>query len=383
MSFDFSPQTRIVSGSGRVDDLGPLAAELGVKRALVVSDSGIIAAGHTERGSESLRKSGLEVAVFDGVIENPTTHTVRQGVEFARDFRPDVLIGLGGGSSMDTAKGINFLYSCGGQMSDYWGVGKATGPMLASIGVPTTAGTGSEAQSFALISDEVTHVKMACGDKRAAFRLAVLDPHLTVTQPRSVTALTGIDALSHALESFVSTKRTALSQMFSRESWRNLEPNFSTVLRNPEDIAARSAMQWGACLAGMAIENSMLGAAHALANPLTQSFDIVHGQAIALTLPHVVRFNAVEREADYAKLEFSSNNGTAAPPGDLKAGERLARRVEALRKDAGLLGQLSEFDISREQIPELAGNAAKQWTATFNPRRVEESDLAQLYEDAY
>ena len=389
MSFDFFPQTRAVCGAGSVDRLGALAAELGARRALLVSDPGIVAAGHTEHGASSLRQAGLDVAVFDGVIENPTTETVRQGVEFAREFRPDVIIGLGGGSSMDTAKGVNFLYSCGGQMSDYWGVGKATGPMLLSIGIPTTAGTGSEAQSFALISDAQTHVKMACGDKRAAFRVAILDPELTVTQPRQVTALTGIDALSHALESYVSTKRTPLSQMFSREAWRHLEPNFGIVLREPQNVDARAAMQWGAHLAGMAIENSMLGAAHALANPLTQAFDIVHGQAIALTLPHVVRFNAVERENEYAALANVtgniSTNGAAHDSAGLKltGGERLARRIEILRKEAGLFGRLTEFDIPREDIRRLAVEAAKQWTANFNPRKVDESDLEQLYERAF
>lgn len=392
MSFDFQPQTRIVFGAGTIQRLGSLAAELGARRALVVSDPGIIAAGHTTRAGESLRAAGLEVATFDGVVENPTTHTVRQGVEFARDFRPDVLVGVGGGSSMDTAKGINFLYSCGGQMQDYWGVGKATGPMLLSLGIPTTAGTGSEAQSFALISDEHSHVKMACGDRRAAFRAAILDPELTVTQPRRVTALTGIDALSHALESYVSTKRTPLSQMFSREAWRHLEPNFGTVLAEPQNIAARGAMQWGACLAGMAIEHSMLGAAHALANPLTQSFDIPHGQAIALTLPHVVRFNAVEREADYATLVAMSSHTmsphtmsaqTASRNGADSAGERLAHRLETLRREAGLLGRLSDFKIPRETIRTLAVEAAKQWTAGFNPRAVEEADLQRLYENAF
>ena len=140
--------------------------------------------------------------------ENPSTDDIAAGVEVARQFQPDLLVGLGGGSSMDCAKGINFLYTNGGQMKDYWGVGKAQQPMLPMIAVPTTAGTGSEAQSFALISDAQTHVKMACGDKKAACRVAILDPRLTLTQPPRVTALTGIDALAHALETLVTNKWT-------------------------------------------------------------------------------------------------------------------------------------------------------------------------------
>src|SRR6185295_1384069 len=215
-------------------------------------------------------------------------------------------IGLGGGSSMDCAKGINFLFSCGGRMQDYWGEGKATGPLLPMIAVPTTAGTGSETQSYALIADAVTHVKMACGDKRAAFRAAILDPELTLTQPPRVTALTGIDALAHALETYVTKRRNSLSLAFSREAWRHLAPNILRVINDPTDLPARGAMQLGACLAGLAIENSMLGAAHAIANPLTATYDIAHGEAIALMLPHVIRRNGTQVDGWYGELLSSA-----------------------------------------------------------------------------
>src|SRR5438046_4561017 len=170
---------------------------------------------------------------------------------------------------MDCAKGINFLYTNGGRMADYKGFGKATYPLLPSIGVPTTSGTGSEAQSYALIADETTHVKMACGDRKAAFRVSILDPELTVSQPPLVTAVTGLDALTHAVESYVCTRRTPISQAFALAAWRHLEPNYQRVLEAPDDLSARGAIQLGAYLAGMAIEASMLGAAHACANPLT------------------------------------------------------------------------------------------------------------------
>ncbi len=192
---DFQPRTRLVFGRGAVARLGELARGLKGTRVLVVSDPGVVAAGHFQRGLDSLLQAGLEVHSFHGVRENPSTTEVAAGLEVAQQFRPDLLVGLGGGSSMDCAKGINFLYSCGGRMEDYWGVGKATSDMLPMIAVPTTAGTGSEAQSFALISQAETHVKMACGDPRAACRIALLDPELTITQPASVTALTGIDAV--------------------------------------------------------------------------------------------------------------------------------------------------------------------------------------------
>ena len=172
----------------------------------------------------------METELFDGVAENPTTANVEAGLAIARRHSPELIVGLGGGSSMDCAKGINFLYSNGGQMQDYWGVGKAMRPMLPMIAVPTTAGTGSETQSFALISDAETHVKMACGDKKASFRVALLDPELTVSQPPRVTALTGIDAMAHAFETYVTKRRNPMSLAFSREAWLLLGENFERVL---------------------------------------------------------------------------------------------------------------------------------------------------------
>ncbi len=381
MSFDFQCTTRIVFGPGKIDELGPIAMTLGMRRALVVSDPGIVSAGHTGRGIESLERFGIRVALFDGVAANPTTEHVEAGLTAAREYVPDLIVGLGGGSSMDCAKGINFLYSCGGRMHDYWGEGKATGPMLPMIAVPTTAGTGSETQSYALISDAETRVKMACGDKRAAFRAAILDPQLTITQPPRVTALTGIDALSHAIETYVTRRRSAISLAFSREAWRHLAPNFSRVLAEPQNLEVRGEMQLGACLAGLAIENSMLGAAHALANPLTASFAIAHGEAVALMLPHVIRHNGRHVGRWYRELLQCGRplNGTLT---DATAPAALAVWVANLAREAGLAGKLSEYDVSPEQIPPLAAAASQQWTAKFNPVEVNVADCQRLYESA-
>ncbi len=379
--FDYQPRTRVVFGAGKLDALGTLAAETGGRRALVVSDPGIVAAGHTPRGIESLQSAGLETLLFDALHENPTTREVDAGVAVARDFAPDLLVGLGGGSSMDCAKGINFLHTNGGRMQDYWGVGKAARPMLPMIAVPTTAGTGSEAQSFALISDPNTHVKMACGDKKAACRAAILDPELTTTQPPRVTAITGIDAIAHALETYVTKVRNPISMAFSREAWRLLAAHFARVIDDPQDMEARGAMQLGACFAGMAIENSMLGAAHALANPLTAHFGLIHGEAIALMLPHVVRFNGQLLAADYEELLRQTGSVAGAPPADSGAAG-LADFIASLVAKAGLPGRLADRRIERQALPQLAEDAAQQWTGTFNPRPVAAADLLAIYEQA-
>ncbi|MCS5574087.1 MAG: iron-containing alcohol dehydrogenase, partial [Pseudomonadales bacterium] len=289
---DLKCPTQIHHGPGTIRQLGDLISDWGCRRALIVSDPGIVATGHPKLAMDILRQTAIETELFTDIHENPSTTDVEKGTQVAREFQPDLLIGLGGGSSMDCAKGINFLFTGGGQMQDYWGIGKATAPMLPMVAIPTTAGTGSETQSFALISDAQTHVKMACGDKKATCKLAILDPELTLTQPAHITALTGIDAIAHALETMVTTKRNDTSVLYSRRAWDMLAENFVRVLEEPTDMDARSAMQQGACLAGLAIEHSMLGATHALANPLTSHYNMVHGQAIATMLPHVIRFNA-------------------------------------------------------------------------------------------
>jgi alcohol dehydrogenase len=327
-----------------------------------------------------LRRAGVDVVCFTDVHENPTTDDIDAALGVARQFRPDLIVGLGGGSSMDGAKGVNFLYTNGGRMQDYWGVDKATQPMLPMIAVPTTAGTGSEAQSFALISDSQTKVKMACGDKKAACRIALLDPTLTVTQPPRVTALTGIDAIAHALESYVTKPRNPVSLAFSREAWHLLAANFARVLAEPTDLEARSGMQLGACFAGLAIESSMLGAAHALANPLTTRHGIVHGEAIAIMLPHVIRFNAETVGGWYRSLlEVTSGNGV---PKSHQDAEGLAEFVAQLVLRAQLATQLSQRGVGQHDLPGLAELAAQQWTASFNPREVGPQELLELYRRA-
>lgn len=371
--------TRVDYGVDHIDHLGAAARELGCHRALVVSDPGIIAVGHTQRGIDSLRAAGLQTEVFEGVHENPTTEDVERGLAAAQSFQPDIIIGIGGGSSMDCAKGINFLFSFGGKMQDYRGVDKAkdAGPMRPMIAVPTTAGTGSETQSFALISDAETHEKMACGDKRAAFAVAILDPQLTLTQPPLVTALTGIDAISHAVETYVTKRRNAKSQSLSREAWRLLSLNFPQVLEDPSDVAARGGMQLGACFAGLAIEHSMLGAAHALANPLTAKYGIVHGQAVGAMLPHVVEFNAETMRDDYLELEEIADGNDESD----KIG--LPQRLTRMLEQAGLKTKLSELGVEQAVLPALAGAAASQWTGDFNPRDVDAASLLRLYESAF
>lgn len=382
--FDVTHRTRFIFGPGQIEQLGTVARQLGARRVFVVSDAGVVAAGHFQRGQASLVQQGLEVLGFHELHENPTTAEVDAGLAIARDYGPDLLVGLGGGSSMDCAKGINFLLAGGGEIKDYWGIGKAKGVLLPMIAVPTTAGTGSEAQSFALISDAHTHVKMACGDPQAACRIAILDPELTLTQPPRVTALTGIDALTHALETSVTRSRTYLSSAYAQSAFEHLAASFSAVITDPTDLEHRGRMQWGACLAGLAIETSMLGAAHALANPLTARYGLAHGQAVGVMMPHVVRFNARDPEIAriYGRLLASAGWG-ATEGGFESAGDRLASRWDGWLKEAKLSSRLSQLIDSSDALPELAESAAQQWTASHNPRALSTGDLLDLYRSAW
>lgn len=382
LDFDFNLRTRIVCGAGSINRLGELAGELGSRRAMVVTDPGIMEAGHVERGLKSLAKANIETYLFDGAHENPTTDDIENGLELAKRYDPELLIGLGGGSAMDCAKGINFVYSNGGTMHDYHGVGKALKPMLPMIAVPTTAGTGSEMQSFALISDANTHVKMACGDKKASCRIAVLDPELTLTQPELVTALTGIDAVSHAVETYVTKRRNPVSILYSREAWRLLAGNFKRVLSDPGNLEARAAMQLGAAYAGVAIENSMLGASHALANPLTATYGTAHGQAVGVMLPHVVRFNGKQFNSWYQEL-LSFSESMPGLPAASSGADGLADFLTELIEAAGLSIKLDQCGVMQDRMPELAAAAAIQWTGTFNPRNVSQESLLGIYQNAF
>jgi alcohol dehydrogenase len=382
--FDFHPRTRLVFGVNAVERVGEIVRELGAKKVLLVTDPGIAAAGHEQHVLKSLATDGVRAVVFDKVRENPTTRCIDDCLAVAKASGIEAIIGLGGGSSMDTAKGCNFLLTNGGRMQDYWGIGKATKPMLPLIAIPTTAGTGSECQSAALIADETTHQKMACLDPKAAARVAILDPALTISQPPRVTACTGIDAIAHAVETAVTKKRNPFSLMFSQEAFKLLAPNFSRVVENPNDLDARGKMLLGAAFAGTAIENSMLGAAHATANPLTAHYDIVHGQAVGMMLPHVIRFNAENEKARRSYAELASGPEIACvSDGTEQAVEALIQEIRALLELVKIPPSLGDCGVLQKDLPMLAAEAAKQWTANFNPRPVTERDFLALFEAAF
>ena len=380
--FDFHLPTRLVFGAGTLDRLGELARERGFTRPLVVSDPGLEEAGHVDRALGLLRNAGLESEVFDGFDVNPDAAMVDRGVAFAAGRRIDSVIGLGGGSSLDCAKAINLLLTNGGAMADYRGYGQAHQPLLPMFAVPTTAGTGSEAQSYAVIADNETHMKMACGDPKLAFAVAILDPELTLSQPPAVSAAAGFDAIAHAVETAVTKRRSGISILFSREAFRLLDRHYERVLEDPTDLAARSAMQLGAYYAGVAIEQSMLGAAHACANPLTARYALTHGVALAILLPHIVRWNAEDGGDLYGDLVGRAASAAAASAAE-GPGEFLATRLAAIGRSGGFPADLRTAGVPAEDLSALAEAAGQQWTGTFNPRPFGSSEALEVYRCAY
>ena len=349
--------------------VGPSA----IQTALMVVDAGVMAAGHAEVAERSLREAKIQVRTFSDFGENPTASMIDAGVAVEASCQPDVLIGLGGGSSLDCCKGINFVYSCGGTIADYRGSGRATADLLPMIAVPTTAGTGSEVQSYAIISDDQTHVKMPCGDRRALPRAAILDPSLLTTQPPRVAALTGIDAISHAIETCVTRRRSMVSSMWSREAFRCLAGSFTQLLDQPSDVQVAASMQWGAACAGLAIEASMLGAAHATANPLTARYDVPHGQAVGWMLPPVIRLNAAEHADLYGELARTVDPSVA----DADAANWLVNRLGGWLRRCGLQDVSAIAD--RIDIDACAADAMAQWTGTFNPVPLSPDIVKDLY----
>jgi alcohol dehydrogenase class IV len=412
---DLKTDIRVLFGDGTIDQLGALAKELGFERTLLVADPGLVKAGHHDHARVSLAAAGVQTVDFDDFGPNPDADMLEAGRRCAAEEGIDSIVGLGGGSSLDCAKGINFVLTQGGTIHDFHGYGKARKPMLPMIGVPTTAGTGSEAQSYALISDPQTHKKMACGDPKAAFRAVILDPRLTLTQPAAVTAAAGYDAIAHAVESYVCTRRNPSSIEMSLEAWRLLEANYERVLTSPDNLDARAAMQLGAFYAGLAIERSMLGATHACGNPLTARYCTTHGEAIAILLPHVVRWNAHAAGSMYADLlsqmstaahaavvteaqlklrptEFPPNASGVAPsplrrPSTFRhaqgcadaSSEALAVRLAELGEAGRLPKTLRDAGASLDDLPLLAHEAAEQWTGRFNPRPFDAQGALEIY----
>lgn len=356
---------------GPVAGLGARVGQVGLGRVLVVTDRGVSEAGHADRVCVSLREAGLTVVRFEEARPDPTHEDAARCAEVARSFAAEGLVAVGGGSCVDTAKAAGFLLTNGGRMEDYRGFGVATRPLPPLFAVPTTAGAGSEVQSFALISRAVDHAKLACGAATAMPRLAWLDPELTLSTPRQVTITAGLDALTHAIETAVSRVSTPDSRAHAVGAARRLWAGLDRSIVDPNDLEARTNTLIGATMAGQAIEASMLGAAHALANPLTARFGLAHGLAVGWMLPKVVCFNQELPEiADrYSMLAAAMNL-------DGRLGQALEAALDRWGVASEVTAACAGWSSAREA---LVAEALEQWTGSFNPRPLDPEGVRGLY----
>ncbi|MGF1553877.1 MAG: iron-containing alcohol dehydrogenase [Paracoccaceae bacterium] len=383
--FAFRTTPALEIGAGRVEATGGLLARLGVSHAALVTDKGVRAAGLTAAAEASIEAGGIALTILDDVTADPPEATVLAIAEAAREAGADGVIGLGGGSSLDTAKLVALLVGSGRPIAEAYGVDRATGPRLPLVLVPTTAGTGSEVTPIAIVTTGETE-KTGVVTPLILPDAAILDAALTTGLPAPVTAATGIDAMVHAIEAYTSKRlKNPISDCLAREALRLLGGNIRQACAAPDDLGAREAMLTGSALAGMAFANAPVAAVHALAYPLGGHYGIAHGHANAMVLPHVLAFNRAEptAEAAYAALAPIVFPALGDQDPRLLVDAFLAD-LAALGPELGLPVRLSEAGIPREAIGRLAADAMRQERLLVNnPRGLSEADARAIYEAAW
>jgi alcohol dehydrogenase len=380
--FDIMMKSRVVFSPGASGRVGVIAREFNAHRVMIVVDPGIQKAGLDSLLVESLKREHIEISIFAKVEPNPTIVNVEQGVELARAFSPDMIIALGGGSSLDAGKAINMIRTRGGKITDYRGMVTRGSKLPPLIAVPTTAGTGSEVSPFILISDPVTHGKIVIRDIHMIPDVAILDPTLTASMPRSITTSTGVDALAHGIEAFVAKGSQPFSQALALEAIQIIYITLPKVIEQPDNIEASGKMLVASNLAGMAFTLSYLGLAHSLANPLTRVAGMAHGMAVGLMLPYVILFNEPVAHKDYARIA-SLIFGSQSPSDPKEATRKLASSLKTFLAGLDFPENLRKAVVSKDSLKEMAEEAIHQATARSNPREASLEEIIELYRHAY
>lgn len=373
----FQIPPRILFGNGCVAKVGEEAAKLGRTALVVTGASSSTRTGALDKVTSALEASGVTPVVFAQVESDPSVHTVNKGVALARDEGCDVVVALGGGSPLDAAKAVSLLLTNTGVVQDYEGfVPFAPGAPI--IAIPTTAGTGSEVTRFTVITDTERRIKMLIGGEGIIPRVALLDPELTLSMPPSVTAATGMDALTHAIEAYISRRAMPLTDVNALKAIELIGANLIKAVTDPGNRAAREAMLLGQLFAGFAFSNSSVALVHSMSRPLGANFGVPHGTANALLLPVVMGYNrpsCPERLADVARALGEDITGLSSRDASRLCVEILAEIFE----ETGLPANLSEFGVAPADIPRLAEDALASGSTLNNPRKPTLEDIAELY----
>ncbi|MCO4251352.1 iron-containing alcohol dehydrogenase [Pseudarthrobacter raffinosi] len=373
------------AGGGAIHEAGSLVSDLGGHRPLIVTDAYMVASGVVSSLIETLRKSGLSVAVFSGTVPDPTTDSLSDGVRAVNEHEADIIIGLGGGSAIDTAKALGILSRQGGEMRDYKAPRNNTGPALPVVAIPTTAGSGSEATQFTIISDSETGEKMLCAGIAFLPAAAVIDHTLTLSMPPRLTADTGIDALTHAIEAFVSKKASPFSDAFALSAIKTIGTNLRKVYEDGSNQAAREAMMLAATQAGIAFSNSSVALVHGMSRPIGAHFHVAHGLANAMLFPAVTEFSVTAAESRYAECARALGVASAAAT-DREASVALVAELHAINADLDVPTP-EVFGIDRHawesKLPLMAEQALSSGSPANNPVIPDAQQIQDIYASIY
>ncbi|WP_409305608.1 iron-containing alcohol dehydrogenase family protein [Peribacillus sp. SCS-155] len=379
--FSFHLPTLIEFGLGKAGLLGAKLLNLGVKNVFLVSDKGVEAAGLLRKLQQSLDTANIQYTTYLEVVPDPGLEIIDKGAAVFTSGAYDCIVAVGGGSAIDTAKGIRVISSNGGSIGDFAGVDKVTtAPLVPLVAVPTTSGTGSEVTIFGVYSDWVKNVKVTVTSQHMAPTMALVDPELTINLPKTMTAASGIDALAHGIESFFSIKSCPASAALALEAIKLVGVHLRRSVDHGQDIEARTGMSQGSLLAGMAFNNRFLGLAHAIGSALSGHCHVPHGVAIGLLLPRVVEFNSSSRPDKAAKI--AQLLGVKESNEDQLAAEA-ANAVGNLVKDIGLPTRLRDANVTEDKLCQIARDSFKSGMMKFNPRQPTEIEVLELLQRIY
>lgn len=379
--FQFSLKQNIIFSPGAIKKVPELLKENNVSKVLIVSDRMLEKVGLIHKLTILLEEASLEWKCFLDVEPNPSTEIVEAAAEYYKACGADALVAIGGGSSMDVAKATAVLATCGGKIVDYEGSGKISGEMIPLIAIPTTAGTGSEATRTAVITDQSRNYKFCIVGDEILPRYAILDPELITTLPAGVAASTGIDALVHAIEAYISLASNPFTDAMAEKAMELIGQNIRRFTANRRDVEAAGAMLLGSCYAGVAFTRAMLGNVHAMAHPLGGHFNIAHGVANAVLLPVVIEYNALADNGKYERI-YRIIRIDKDEDKNFRA-EMLAHELRKLIADLGIPQRLRELGVTEDKIPAMAEDAMKSGNVPINPRQTTQKDFETLYRKAF
>ena len=368
-------------GAGSVAEVGKQAKILGGSKALVVTDKPLMSTGIVEKVTQLLKSSKIDSVIYDGVQPNPTVKNVEEGIDIYKNEKCDVIIAVGGGSAIDCAKGVGIIITNGGSIKDYEGLDMSEKPMPPFIAINTTAGTASEMTRFTIITDTDRHVKMAIVDWHVTPNVSINDPELMLSMPVFLTAATGMDALTHAIEAYVSINATPLTDSVAMKAIELISQYLRPAVANGSSLEARDKMAYAEFLAGMAFNNAGLGHVHAMAHQLGGFYNLPHGVCNAVLLPHVEKFNLIacpDRFVDIAIALGEEVDGLS----DMEAADEALEAIKRLSEDVGIPAGLKELGVKEEDMPILAENAMKDACGLTNPRKATEKEIIQIYKNA-